>query len=146
VGTGIDGPIPKWNDAFAAMAWRISPRAVMLWLRAGAAMLAVCAGEDPAACGPCLSRDAEPGAQQRRDWGVFLAEELKVGAAPSSLLEIGSGEGLTGLWFLKHANARCLMTLQTQRRPPCSTHQYAAQTEILDGQLVDERGCMAARG
>ena len=55
-------------------------------------------------CQSCVSSDSEPTPEQRADWESFISQELR--DTPRSLLEVGSGDGLVGFWFLDHANAR----------------------------------------
>ena len=57
----------------------------------------------------CLSSESEPTSQQRIDWQSFMSQELR--EAPRSLLEVGSGQGLVGFWFVRNVNARYLQCL-----------------------------------
>ena len=57
----------------------------------------------------CLSSESEPTSQQRIDWQSFMSQELR--EAPRSLLEVGSGQGLVGFWFVHNANARYLQIM-----------------------------------
>jgi hypothetical protein len=73
----------------------------------------VCSG---GACAGCKSMANEVG--QGGEWEDFLDSEgfrAPRAGAPASVLEVGSGEGLAGLWFLSRVNASTLTSVDAWR-------------------------------
>lgn len=73
------------------------------------------------ACGAaCTKEGCKSMAQEMRqggEWEDLIAQEFHAPStsAQKSMLEIGSGEGLAGLWFLSRANASTLTSVERRR-------------------------------